>query len=317
MSILKNAVDSIAVGLEDYYSSDPRRIDSATRNIYAGMLLLFKHKLSLLSPKGSDEVLLKQIVIPSEGPNGQITWTGKGRKTVDVPQVQERFESLKILVDWNRVKKIQEYRNEIEHYFSQKTKDAASKVISDCFLVIRDFISEQLGQDAKEVLGQESWSKLVEVAEVHEREKDSCLATLDSVNWGSFTVKNVLQEHICSNCGSDLIYIKSPKLLRSDNEFSCKSCDKKWEYETIAAEALESYGAEYNYRAMKDGGDGEIVACPNCNEEAYIFSEEHCGVCGESAEHTCYRCSGEIPSSEIFLGNGLCGYCHHMLNKDD
>lgn len=55
MSILKNAVDSIALGLEDYETSiaeeDERRIISCTRNIYAGILLLFKHKLSSIDNK--------------------------------------------------------------------------------------------------------------------------------------------------------------------------------------------------------------------------------------------------------------------------
>ena len=60
MSILNNAIDSIAVGLEDYSlsASDPRRIVSCTRNIFAGVLLLFKHKLSLLSDLDSDEALV-------------------------------------------------------------------------------------------------------------------------------------------------------------------------------------------------------------------------------------------------------------------
>ncbi len=98
MSILQNAVDSISIGLDDYRSSDPRRLVSATRNIYAGILLLFKHKLSLLSPAGSDEVLLKQKVQPSKQPDGQIGWIGKGRKTVDAIQIQERFEALDIEV---------------------------------------------------------------------------------------------------------------------------------------------------------------------------------------------------------------------------
>ena len=46
--ILKNAVDSISLGIEDYQlgigdceSSDPRRLVSCTRNLFAGIILLF------------------------------------------------------------------------------------------------------------------------------------------------------------------------------------------------------------------------------------------------------------------------------------
>ena len=316
MSILQNAVDSIAIGLEDYQSEDPRRLVSATRNIYAGILLLFKHKLALLSPPNSDEVLLKQKVLPSKKQNGEITWTGKGRKTVDTFQIKERFESLDIEVNWDRIEEINDYRNEIEHYFSTKTRDSVSKLISDSFLVIRDFIVEHLEQDPKDVLGDSAWSRLVQVNEVHGREKDDCLATFDPVAWESFTVESALRDYDCPNCGSDLIRIIDPKQARAENEFVCKSCDTRWDYESFAADALEAYGAGYNYRAIKDGGEEEIVQCPNCNNDAYIFSEQHCGACGETAEHRCNCCATTIPASEIFLG-GLCSYCQNLFSKDD
>ena len=45
MSILQNAIDSIIIGVEDYDNSDKKRLLSATRNIYAGVLLLLKSKL--------------------------------------------------------------------------------------------------------------------------------------------------------------------------------------------------------------------------------------------------------------------------------
>jgi len=52
-SILKNAIISIQLGIEDFLKTekDPRRALSAMRNLYAGVLLLFKEKLARLSPK--------------------------------------------------------------------------------------------------------------------------------------------------------------------------------------------------------------------------------------------------------------------------
>ena len=118
MSILKNAIDSIAIGLEDYQCPDERRIVSSTRNIFAGILLLFKHKLCELSPSDSDEALIKQRVLPEIDTTGAVRWIGKGNKTVDVQNIKERFESLGISIDWKRVERINKYRNDIEHYFS-------------------------------------------------------------------------------------------------------------------------------------------------------------------------------------------------------
>ena len=60
MSILQNAIDSIVMGLEDYQSEDKKRMLSCVRNLYAGMLLLFKYKLVELSPEGSNEILIKK-----------------------------------------------------------------------------------------------------------------------------------------------------------------------------------------------------------------------------------------------------------------
>ena len=63
MSILQNAIDSIVLGLEDFESSDHKRIISCVRNLFAGILLLFKYKLVLLSLPDSNEVLIKQEIL--------------------------------------------------------------------------------------------------------------------------------------------------------------------------------------------------------------------------------------------------------------
>ncbi|MCK9384211.1 MAG: hypothetical protein M0Q15_06250 [Nevskia sp.] len=176
MSILKNAIDSIAVGLEDYSSPDQRRVISCTRNVFAGILLLFKHKLSLLSLPGSDEALIKQRVLPVLDASARVEWKGKGSKTVDVQGIRERFESLIIDVDWKRIEKINSFRNDIEHYFSNLKHEAIRSLISDSFVIINDFIRKHLNEDPKELLGDAAWAVLIEVNEVYEKEKAECLA---------------------------------------------------------------------------------------------------------------------------------------------
>lgn len=142
MNLLSNARGSIRIGLEDYSSSDEDRLVSCTRNLFAGILLLFKHKLSLLSPADSDEALVKEKVRPEFDSSGKVQWVGRGRKTVDFNQIQERFESLGIPVDWERVKKINGFRNDVEHYYTKLSKDAIRELICDSFIVIRDFLKD-------------------------------------------------------------------------------------------------------------------------------------------------------------------------------
>ena len=70
--LLKNAVTSIQLGLDDFKSPDRRRTISAVRNLYAGVLLLCKEVLRRLSPKGSNDVLVMRYKKAVKDSNGSI-----------------------------------------------------------------------------------------------------------------------------------------------------------------------------------------------------------------------------------------------------
>ena len=316
MSILNNARDSIIMGMEDYSSSDRRRLISCTRNLFAGILLLFKHKLSLLSPPNSDEALIKERVRPIIDASGALQWVGSGRKTVDVQQIKERFESLNISVNWARVKEINDFRNDIEHYYSNLSKAAMDALISNSFIVIRDFISQHLQLDPKDFLGEQAWSILVSVSEVYEREKEECIELLENIDWGSEGLASALVEFKCTNCGSGLITIREQKPDKYENEFYCRSCNTSWSFENIAELALKDYFGFNLYLSIKEGGDTPLIQCPECLRDSYIIEEEYCPICETKAEHECQRCGITIPPEEID-GSGFCSYCSYMMSKDD
>lgn len=316
MSILNNAIDSIILGLEDYESSDHKRLISCTRNIFAGILLLFKHKLSVLSPENSDEVLIKQRVLPKKDPTGIIVWEGKGKKTVDVYQIKERFESLGVKTHWDRIKKINEFRNDIEHYHSNMSKDAIRYLLSISFIVIRDFITEELALDPRNLLGEDSWNILVSVSEVYQKEKEACNGEIDKIDWASESLGEALKDIACENCGSDLITIKKFEKVREYTVLVCKSCQSEYEYESIVEEAITKYLSFEKYLSFTDGNTIPVTSCPECGNETYVYSEEQCLFCGASFKHTCGRCGQEIMPEEID-GSGFCGWCSHMMSKDD
>jgi hypothetical protein len=60
MSLFDNAISSIKIGITDFEdfedSAEDGRLLSSVRNIYAGILLLYKEVLLRLSPSGSNEV---------------------------------------------------------------------------------------------------------------------------------------------------------------------------------------------------------------------------------------------------------------------
>ncbi len=207
MSILQNAIDSIAIGLEDYELSenDKRRLISSTRNIFAGILLLFKHKLCELSPPDSDESLIKQKILPVIDSTGAVNWIGKGKKTVDVQNIKDRFDSLGIDVDWNRIDSIKTYRNNIEHYYSTQNLQSVRKLISDSFLIIRDFVSDHLNADPKQLLGENAWTILIKVNEVYEKEKLVCVEALETLEFLNDEILYLFENYSCNECGSDLI----------------------------------------------------------------------------------------------------------------
>lgn len=316
MSLLDNARGSIIVGLEDYGSSDTSRLTSCTRNLCAGILLLFKEKLSRLSPADSQEVLIKYRVKPTLDSMGALVWVGDGKKTLDVQQIQDRFLSLGISVQWGRVEKINKFRNDIEHYYSNSSKDSVQSLLANSFIVIRDFITEHLDLDPKEFLGHEAWNVLLTVAEVHEKEKAECYRMIASVEWGSDSLTDALSNHACDGCGSDLITLQEVESQREDNIFLCRSCGKTWDFETIAQESMRSFFYFANHVSYRDGGSLITIDCPECGLDTYVIAEKVCVVCGASVEHVCQRCCSEIEPEEID-GSGYCSWCSHMASKDD
>lgn len=304
------------MGLEDYSTNDNKRLISCARNLFAGILLLFKHKLSVLSPHNSNEVLIKERVYPSLDSSGNLQWVGKGKKTVDVQQIKERFKSLNITVQWDRVDRINDFRNNIEHYFSNMPHVERRAIISDSFIIIRDFLSEHLQEDPKEFLGDIAWNTLIAVSEIYKKEKEECIKNIETIDWDSESLLSAITSFICPSCSSGLISVREHKPDKHDNVFYCKCCDASWTFEEFAVLALSDYFSFDSYEAIKDGGVPPLILCPECFLESYIIEEQYCPICEAEAEHECQRCGMPIPAEEID-GSGFCSYCAHKMSKGE
>ena len=308
MSILENAIDAIKCGLEDYNLGTPARLKSALRNVHAGALLLFKEKLVRLSGKGTDEVLIKQRIVP-EIRAGQLIWVGSGAKTVDTQGIRERFEGLRVQVDWSKFESGNKIRNEIEHYYTQSNSNSVQVALAKLFGLITEFCHEELQVDLKKELGDALWFSFVQIAEVYAGERKICVETFKNFQSYSADLNNHVGEFCCEDCASDLIQFSN------DGFAKCRSCDKEYDNEDVVVNLVGIvYGAE-NYISVMDGGDSSSVDCPECGASAFIANEMICAACGESQQTECQRCAIEIPLSEI--GGKYCGYCQHMMSKDD
>lgn len=317
-TILSNAVSSIQLGVEDYQSPDVRRVLSAVRNLSAGILLLFKERLRQLSPEGSDEVLIKQAIRPIISRRDSIEFHGAGKKTVDVHQIQERFKSLGITVDWKKFNTVIEIRNDIEHYYSAMPMARVKELLADSFSVLRDFIVKELQLEPVELLGHEVWQVLLDVATVYEIELKECADAMAKVDWRLSELAQVSKHLRCLHCGSELIKPIEPLPENpSATEFHCSSCGRESDFDEMIEEAVNEYYFAENYIAMTDGGDPPLATCHECGRDTFLFEIGQCLACCESLKYfECAVCHTSLgPEEQRF--KGLCGYHHWQADKDD
>ena len=316
-TLINNAIQSIQIGVEDFESDDPRRVLSAVRNITAGVLLLFKEKLRELSNDDSDEVLLKQKIKPILK-DEKVVFVGSGKKTVDVHHIQERLTSLEVTVDWQRVHKIIKVRNNVEHYYLTENETRVKELIAESFVIIQDFIKNVFDEEPVDLLGEDTWTVLLNTAEVYKKEKEECKLLMDKVDWQGFTLSQSMDKLRCSTCQSELI--KPVNVDTTEGAFSsfiCMSCNNDFvpNEEEIAELIHETLKSEIYY-GEKDGEGSPVVMCHECYNTTFILMDENqCALC--NAEKTyieCSRCGGTLSTEEQHLG-GFCGYCSHMYEK--
>ena len=316
-TLFNNAIQSIQIGVEDFESDDPRRVLSAVRNITAGVLLLFKEKLRELSNDDSDEVLLKQKIKPILK-DEKVVFVGSGKKTVDVHHIQERLTSLEVNVDWNRVHKIIKVRNNVEHYYLTENETRVKELITESFVIIQDFIKNVFNEEPADLLGEETWTVLLNTAEVYKKEKEECTQLMEEVDWLSDILSQSMHKLRCPKCQSELI---KPSYISTDTPafsgFMCNSCNDEFapDEETVSELIHETMEGEIYY-AVKGGDDSPVAMCHGCGNTTFILSDENkCALCQAELEYTdCYRCGQSLSTDEQEL-NGLCGYCNHTLEK--
>lgn len=315
MSILQNAIDSIQIGVEDFGSDDERRSVSAIRNIAAGMLLLFKEKLCRLSPLHDSELLIKRDIEPAAGTDGNLVFKGKGKQTVNVIQIQERFKSLNVGVDWKRLEEITNLRNELEHYYAKKSPDGVREVVAKSFLLIRDFVVNELDENPQELFGTDCWEALLKTNEVYSAEEAACNASISQIDWKYSAVKDSLTHLRCPECNSALIQAINDDDIYPDIGLHCKTCSHEFSFSDVVEECVDDLLSGDEYRQVKDGGDSPYGTCPSCGKKTYVHEEGCCVACESGMEYTeCSACEEPL-SLDDQVNEGMCSYCNYKYEK--
>ena len=293
--LLKNAIDSIQVGVEDYLmEEDERRYLSAVRNICAGILLLYKEKLKRLSPEDNKEVLIKQFIMPICDDQGNISFVGESDRTVDVPTIEKRFKSLNIKYDWSGFKELNTLRNNIEHYYTDKSPSAVREVIVKSFLIIKDFISQYLEAEPFNLLGEDCWQTLLETEEVYKAEEKNCRQSWENLGFKSSVLEHIVGNIRCPVCHSNLIKAKDKSNIFPS--LSCSSCSNSFEVNDVVEDNCSSYDD------ADDAEDEDSFAhCSDCSSLSSVVK------LGE--KWLCFSCPKIHNDNDV----GYCKYCHRFI----
>lgn len=239
--IYSNAICAIEMGLEDYQNSieDSRRLYSAVRNFYAGLMLLFKSKLASVSSDDNNSLIKCKLIPHLKG--NVVVWEGEGNRTVDARLIEERFNCLNISINWRMITKLQDYRNDIEHYFDTKnvTNQTVGEHISDCFEQICNFMRTYLQKDPQKEFSNKTMQILTPIQKTREYNIENRDIAFDSLLWDSEDEKDLCMSFCCTECGCDIIQPenKSEGKEASKIHFFCSNCHKKYALQDILVES--------------------------------------------------------------------------------
>jgi hypothetical protein len=310
--LFENAISSIQIGVEDYFSNDTKRITSCVRNLFSGILLLFKARLLDLSPLDSNEVLIKKVIIP-KFKNGQIVFEGKGKQTIDVKEIQERFTSLDIKTNWSIIEKMQSERNYIEHYYASSNTDVIKSLIAKTCLIVNLFIKNEFKLNPIDLLD-DTWIKMISIRDVYLKEKLDCGKKIEDMLSLEENQILIIKNMYCKNCGSELLVPVSSENDINNAMMRCTICENTFNvidmFEETVVHAFDPDG--YENAKM---GITNIKECPECGKYTFSENENICYFCSYEKEYLeCERCYAGLSLEEQEC-DGLCFYCYDQFQK--
>jgi hypothetical protein len=317
-TLFDNAIQSIQLGIEDYQANDPKRALSAVGNFYAGVLLLAKETLVRAVPNANADDIIGANYRPMPDNKGGVQYRQVGYRTIDFDEIGKRFKDFRLQIDQTALRELNRVRNDIEHNYSAATPAAVRDAIGKAFPVAADLF-RLAKEDPGTVLG-ESWSVMLDVKALYDKELAECRSTFSKVDWRLASLSEA--SPICPDCKSLLVeQLNSSNTDHQSAHAKCRACGTKITAEELIVETLATHFEYENYVAVKDGGESLLHHCPECGLEAYVMLDEEnaCAFCEFSlAGEACARCGeGLTPDNVSADNNGLCSYCDYVMSKDD
>jgi hypothetical protein len=313
--IFENAITSITLGIEDFRTGTDKRMLSAARNYYAGLLLLAKECLLRAAPAAEAMDVIGAKFRPKPDGAGGVVHEVQGYTTIDLDQLKTRFKDFGLPWPNADINKLQRFRNDLEHNHLKEPASALGEAIASSFPMVVDFCAI-IEEDPQLVLA-DVWGTILEQREAFEKVQKRCLASLDVVNWPAGVSR--LDRMACPICGSSLLGQSDP--ANTDHEHvvgRCFQCGEEIGFESFMEMVVAAAFEIDAYIMAKEGLNSPIADCPECGASAYVEDGEVsiCFVCGESVASECVRCSTTIDVNEYNPDHPeLCSYCAHMYEK--
>jgi hypothetical protein len=313
--LIRNAIDSIEVGVQDSLMGDPRRDLSAVRNIYAGVLLLCKAVLWKHSPDAEGSLIFLRFDPVVEA--GKVKWELDKSKTVDVNEIKERFKLLGLKLDWAKLSAIRKHRNDIEHLYATATAATVKASLASALPLITSIMTDLLDMPPEHEFQDDIWAELLQNAEIQAKIEEECEATFANIKWES-EVPFPNRSFECRTCGSRLIHQLDPDVKRAcAMELSCRACKSDQDLAEVMEAALAEEASVLNYIAMTEGGAPPLAQCPDCGYETFVRDMGECVLC-EISLGSCAVCYNAITPEDYSPDHpGLCSYHAQQLMKDD
>ncbi|MGF0537303.1 hypothetical protein ACQQ2Q_04850 [Agrobacterium sp. ES01] len=315
--LLRNAIDSIEVGVEDSQSIHARRALSAVRNVHAGVLLLCKTVLWRHSP-GSDGSLIYIKMEPKKLTDGTIEWQPNKNKTVDVFDIKARYKLLGLTLEWDKLDELTRHRNTIEHFYLTAPEAVVREALANALPLINTIMRDQLGYTPEHEFRTDVWKKLLDNADIFAEIEKECAATFEKLRWPQSEVPFPIEHLSCTNCGSSLIRQQDPdNTVPNEIEFACRACGRDdLDFGEVMEPALNSEAAGLAYIAMTDGGEPPIATCFECGLDTYLIDVGECVFCDASAPGECAVCGEAINVNDYNEDYpSLCGYDAHQAER--
>lgn len=318
--LLRNAVSSIQLGVEDFVISRDKpgqsaRALSAARNIYAGVLLLFKYKIASLAATPEEAkalIYVPQTILPHVTDAGTIAWSPlpHPRKTIDAHMIEARLKSLNIYHDWSALTPLRDCRNALEHLHPTDPVSGIQASISTLFPMLGYFITKELGELPGALLG-DAWPTMLDTHEFFR----SCEAQI-SQEWADLhyplPALEFMKECRCKACYSSLLkplqedFDHTTPTDTLDFRLQCYSCGQI----ESAIEFLEDNFLTLHEDPFNQSPVEGVQECVSCNVQMFLIADSTCHWCGyERKWPICAQCEHPVVERGAHAGDGLCDRC--------